>query len=132
MNACAQGPFEVELSPLEAYDTDDASFARRAIDKQFHGDLEASSRGEMLSVASSRENAGYVAMERVTGTLRGRRGSFALMHNATISAGQPHLNIVVVPGSGSGELTGLRGTMRIDIAPGGAHSYTFEYDFEAA
>jgi len=126
--ATASGPFDVKLSALDAYNRDDASMGRRAIDKQFHGALEATSRGEMLSVGTARDNGGYVAIERVTGTLDGRAGSFALQHNATMTAGVPYMNIVVVPGSGTGALSGIAGRMTIDIAAGGAHSYRFEYE----
>ena len=127
----AKGPFDVKLATLAPYNGDDAAMGRRSIDKQFHGDLEAVSRGEMLSVGTARDNGGYVAVERVTGTLAGRRGSFALMHNATMTQGVPALNIVVVPGSGTGELSGLSGAMTIEIAPGGAHSYAFSYTLPA-
>jgi hypothetical protein len=131
MTQHATGPFEVKLNPLDAYNTSDASFGRRSIDKHFHGGLEAVSQGEMLSIGASRDNAGYVAMERVTGNLHGRKGSFALMHNATMAGGVPYLNIIVVPGSGTGELAGLSGKMNIVIAPGGAHSYEFDYSLDA-
>ena len=123
----AKGPFDVKLAVLEPYNTNDPTMGRRSIDKQFHGDLEATSRGEMLSAGGSRDDGGYVAIERVTGTLHGRRGSFALQHKATMTAGVPMLDIIVVPGSGTDELRGLSGTMNIEIAPGGAHSYDFSY-----
>ena len=127
MNQTAHGPFDVELGMLQTYNQADPAMGRRSIDKRFHGDLDATSRGEMLSVGTSRDNGGYVAIERVTGTLHGRSGSFALQHNATMTAGVPYLNIVVVPGSGTGELAGSSGSMKIDIAPGGAHAYRFDY-----
>ena len=127
MTAHATGPFEVKLNLLEPYNKNDPAFGRRSLDKQFHGDLEAASQGEMLSVGSAQGSGGYVAIERVTGSLHGRKGSFALQHNATMTNGVPFLNIIVVPGSGTGELAGLSGTMQIQIAPGGAHSYSFEY-----
>ena len=123
----ATGPFDVKLNLLEPYNKSDPGFGRRSIDKQFHGDLDATSQGEMLSVGSASGSGGYVAMERVSGSLHGRKGSFALQHNATMTRGAPALNIIVVPDSGSGELTGLSGRMTINIAPGGAHSYEFEY-----
>jgi len=133
MKQHASGPFDVKLGALEPYNQDEgAGIARRSLDKRFHGDLDATSRGEMLSVGTARDNGGYVAIERVTGTLHGRSGSFALQHNATMTRGVPYLNIMVVPGTGSGELSGLSGSMKIDIAPGGAHSYTFDYAFEPA
>jgi hypothetical protein len=122
----ASGPFEVKLVPQA--DTGDASgLGRMTIDKQFHGDLEGSSQGQMLSAMGSvKGSAGYVAMERVTGTLKGRSGSFVLQHSATMTRGVPQLLISVVPDSGTGELTGLAGTLTIKIADG-KHSYEFEY-----
>ena len=127
----ARGEFEVKLAPLSPYNSDaDAQLARMSIDKVFHGDLEATSKGEMLSAGSPQSgSAGYVAAERVTGSLQGRRGSFALQHNATMHRGEFSLNVIVVPGSGTDELAGLRGTMDIIIAEG-KHSYEFEYEFE--
>jgi Protein of unknown function (DUF3224) len=125
----AIGTFEASLNILPQYNTsEDAKLARMSIDKQFHGALDAASKGEMLSAGTDvKGSAGYVAIERVTGTLNGRSGSFVLQHNATMTRGAPYLNIVVVPDSGSGELTGLSGTLRILIADG-KHSYEFEYD----
>ena len=127
----ARGEFEVQLAPLAPYNNDaDAQIARMSIDKVFHGDLEAASKGEMLSAGSPQSgSAGYVAVERVTGALRGRKGSFALQHDATMHRGEFSLNVIVVPGSGTGELQGLRGAMQIIIA-GGQHSYELEYEFE--
>ena len=96
-----------------------------AIDKQFQGDLTGSSKGEMLTaMTETKGSAGYVAIERVTGTLHGRRGSFVLQHSGTMTRGAPHLVITVVPDSGTDQLTGLSGTMTITIADG-KHSYTF-------
>jgi hypothetical protein len=98
-----------------------------SLDKQFRGELEASSQGEMLSAGTSvKGSAGYVAMERVTGTLQGRGGSFILQHSGTMTRGTPQLSITVVPDSGTGELAGLAGRMAIEIADG-MHSYDFEY-----
>jgi hypothetical protein len=131
MNHRASGPFDVKLNLLEPYAKSDPGFGRRSIDKQFHGDLRATSQGEMLSIGSASGSGAYVAIERVTGTLHGRKGSFALQHNATMTLGVPYLNIIVVPGSGTGELTGLSGKMAINIAPGGAHSYEFDYILDA-
>lgn len=130
MKQLAKGPFDVKLQPLEPYNRDEgAALGRRSIDKRFHGDLDATSRGEMLSAGGAVQgSAGYVAIERVTGTLHGRRGSFALQHFATMTRGAPHLDIVVVPDSGSGELASLSGTMKIVIAEGGKHSYEFDYE----
>lgn len=123
------GDFEVKLAPLEAYNREpDAALGRMSLDKVFSGDLQATSKGEMLSAGSPQSgSAGYVAVERVTGALHGRRGSFALQHNATMHRGAFTLNIIVVPGSGTGELEGLSGTMAIAIADG-RHSYQFDYE----
>ena len=128
MTVHASGTFEVKLNPLPAYNTSaDAKLGHMSIDKQFHGDLEAASQGEMLSAMTDvKGSAGYVAIERVSGTLHGRSGTFVLQHNATMTRGEPYLNIVVVPDSGSGELEGLNGTMKIIIADG-KHSYEMDY-----
>jgi hypothetical protein len=123
----AVGTFEVKINPLPHYTVEDAMLARMSIDKQFHGDLAAISKGEMLSAGTATKgSAGYVAIERVTGTLNDRSGSFVLQHNATMTRGAPQLNIIVVPDSGSGELAGLSGTMRISTDKG-LHSFEFEY-----
>jgi Protein of unknown function (DUF3224) len=126
----AAGTFDVKINPLIPYNASaDAKLARMSIDKQFHGDLEASSQGEMLSAGTdTRGSAGYVAIERVTGALDGRSGGFVLQHNATMTRGTPYLNIVVVPDSGTGDLVGISGTMHINIDKG-KHSYEFEYGF---
>jgi hypothetical protein len=124
----ATGPFDVKLTPQPADDyADGKSLSRLTIDKEFHGDLEATSRGQMLSAMGSvKGSAGYVAIERVTGTLAGRRGSFVLQHDGSMNRGAPTLIITVVPDSGTDELTGLAGTMSIDIT-NGKHSYTLDY-----
>jgi hypothetical protein len=124
----AAGTFEVKINPLAAYNTSaDAKLGRMSIDKQFHGDLEATSQGEMLSAGTdTKGSAAYVAIERVTGTLDGRRGGFVLQHNATMTRGAPFLNIAVVPDSGTEELVGLSGSMQIIIEKG-KHSYEFQY-----
>lgn len=130
MTTRAAGPFDVKLAPLDPYNKDaEASLSRMSIDKEFRGDLAATSRGEMLAVGTAiKGSAGYVAVERVTGALHGKRGTFALQHNATMHRGVPALNIIVVPDSGTGELEGLSGKMNIIIAEGGKHSYEFDYD----
>jgi hypothetical protein len=103
-----------------------------SLDKQFRGDLEATSQGEMLSfMTTTKGSAGYVAIEKVTGTLGGRKGSFVLQHNGTMNRGAPQLSVTVVPDSGTGELVGLAGGMKIVIAPDGAHSYELDYTFSA-
>ncbi len=119
----ASGSFEVKLVPQDS----DEYIGRMSIDKQFRGDLEAVSKGEMLSASTEIEGSvGYVAMERVSGTLHGRRGTFVLQHSGTMNRGEPHLTISVVPDSGAGELVGLTGSMTITIIDG-KHSYDFEY-----
>jgi len=129
----ASGPFEVKVTPQKP-DTQvarSANLGRLTIDKRFHGDLEASAKGEMLAAQSEvKGSAGYVALERVTGTLQGRSGSFVLQHSATMKRGAPESSITVVPDSGTGELTGLSGSMRVTVAPDGAHSYEFDFRIE--
>ena len=121
----ATGTFEVKLAPQTAAD---AMPGRMSIDKQFHGDLETTSKGEMLMAGTAMKgSAGYVAIEQVTGKLQGLEGTFILQHNATMTRGVGELNIIVVPDSGTGELIGLAGKMAINIAADGAHSYVFEY-----
>jgi len=124
----ANGSFEVKLNPLAPYETaEGAALGRMSIDKQFHGDLEGTSRGEMLTAGTSTKgSAGYVAIERVSGALHGRTGTFVLQHNGVMTRGTPQLSITVVPDSGTGQLVGLAGTMAINIADG-KHSYDFEY-----
>jgi hypothetical protein len=131
MISSASGTFEVKLTPqTPAATSSEATVGRLLIDKQFHGGLEATSKGEMLAVSTSVEgSAGYVAMEVVTGELRGRRGSFALQHSETMTRGTPQLSVTVVPDSGTGELAGLAGQMTIKIADA-KHSYDFEYTFD--
>jgi hypothetical protein len=103
-----------------------------SIDKQFRGDLEATSQGEMLTGGLiAKGSAGYVAIERVVGTLQGRSGTFILQHSATMTRGAPQLSITVVPDSGTDGLAGLAGRMTIEIA-GGDHSYDFEYTIAEA
>jgi hypothetical protein len=118
----ASGTFEVKLTPQES-----ANVGRMSIDKQFHGDLEASSKGEMLSAMTDvKGSAGYVAIERVTGTLHGRNGTFVLQHNGTMTRGEPQLSVTVVPDSGTGELAGIAGALTIRIAEK-QHLYEFDY-----
>ena len=124
--AHARGTFEVKLTPQADGDAS-AGLARMILDKQFHGDLEATSQGQMLSAGTAvKGSAGYVALERVSGTLLGRTGTFVLQHHGLMNRGTPSLTITVVPDSGTGELTGLAGTMGIEIAEG-RHSYDFEH-----
>lgn len=128
MNLHAVGAFDVKLTsqpPVE--NAVPAAPGRMTIDKQFHGDLSATSQGQMLAVQTGvKGSAGYVAMERVTGTLHGRSGSFVLQHSGTMDRGAPTLSVTVVPDSGTDQLTGLSGKMNIIIADG-KHSYEFDY-----
>jgi hypothetical protein len=128
----AAGAFDVKVEAQgEADKADGSTLARYSLDKQYHGDLEATAKGTMLSAGTEvKGSAGYVAMERVTGTLKGRSGSFVLQHNATMTRGEPQLSITVVPDSGSGQLVGITGKMNIIIAAG-KHSYEFDYTLPA-
>jgi hypothetical protein len=120
----ASGTFEVKLTPQEGVAE---GLGRMSIEKTFRGDLEATSAGEMLTAGTAvKGSAGYVAIERVVGTLHGRGGSFVLQHSGTMTRGAPQLTITVVPDSGTDELVGLIGTMAI-IIEGGGHSYEFDY-----
>ena len=128
MTTHAKGTFEVKMKPQGPQDkAEGATLARMSIDKTFHGDLEAVSKGEMLSAMTDvRGSAGYVAIERVTGTLHGRAGAFVLQHTGTMTRGAQQLVVSVVPDSATGQLAGLTGTMTIDIVDGG-HFYDFTY-----
>ena len=128
----ATGTFEVKLKPLVLDDSQaaDAKLARMSIDKVFHGDLEATSKGEMLSAGTVvKGSAGYVAIEHISGKLKGRSGSFVMQHNGIMNRGVPQLSVTVVPDSGTGELAGISGKLNIIIADG-KHSYDFEYTLE--
>jgi hypothetical protein len=121
----ASGTFDVKLTPQT--DSADATLGRMTIDKQFHGDLEGTSKGQMLTgMTEVKGSAGYVAIEKVSGTLKGRTGTFILQHTGTMNRGVPQLTITVVPDSGTGQLAGLAGNFSIKIADG-KHSYEFEY-----
>ena len=124
----ATGTFDVTLTPQATDDRGEGSpLGRLSISKRFHGDLEGTSTGEMLTAGTSvKGSAGYVAIERVSGTLHGRYGTFALQHTGIMTRGTPQLTVSVVPDSGTGQLTGLSGTLTIDIT-NGAHAYTFAY-----
>ena len=127
MTTQAHGTFEVKMTPQQDYAAENPPLGRLLLDKQFHGDLEAVSVGQMLSAGTAVEgSAVYVAIERVEGTLHGRRGTFALHHTGIMTRGEGALTISVIPDSGTGELMGLAGQMSINIADG-AHSYDFEY-----
>lgn len=121
----AAGAFDVKLTPEPA--GADAALGRFTLDKTFHGDLDATGKGQMLAFSSTvKGSAGYVAMEHVAGALHGKRGAFVLQHNGVMTRGDGELTVTVVPDSGTGELEGLSGAMRIEAAAG-KHSYVFEY-----
>jgi hypothetical protein len=124
----ARGTFDVKLTPqAPSDDPGRADLGRMTIDKLFHGDIEGTSKGDMLTGATAvKGSAGYVAIERVTGSVQGRKGSFILQHTGTLNRGVPSLSISVVPDSGTGELTGISGTMTINI-DNAQHSYVLEY-----
>ena len=126
MSERARGSFDVKLTPVEQ--SADMPVGRMTIEKEFHGDLEGTSSGQMLMAASSsvQGSAGYVAIEKVTGTLGGRTGSFFLQHTGLMTRGAGELTITVIPDSGTDELVGLSGRMNIIITDG-KHSYEFDY-----
>jgi hypothetical protein len=128
----AQGTFEVDLQPLPFEGAEAAwKLGRMAIDKRISGDLVATTRGQMISAMTETPgSAGYVAIERVTGTLGGRQGSFVLQHHGLMDRGTPSLSVVVVPDSGTDELVGLAGEFSIRIE-GGVHRYAFSYRLAA-
>lgn len=127
----ASGTFDVKMTPQAPDDKAEApAVGRYSLEKQFHGDLEGTSKGEMLAVGTAVDgSAGYVAMEHVTGTVLGRKGSFALQHSGTMTRGAGQLSVTVVPDSGTGELASLSGKMEIKIADG-KHFYEFAYTLE--
>ena len=126
----AKGPFDVKLTPQQQ--AEGLGHGRMMLDKQFHGDLEAVSKGEMLAVRNMEHGSGvYVAIERVAGTLAGRTGAFVLAHTGVMDRGAQDLRLFVSPDSGEGELVGLRGEMKIIIADG-SHSYEFDYELPAS
>jgi hypothetical protein len=128
----ASGTFEVKVIPQPAEDAvGDPGMSRLLLDKQFQGDLKGTSKGQMLAIGTAVEgSAGYVAIERVTGTLHARSGTFALQHSGTMTRGAPQLIISVVPDSGTNELVGIAGKMTINIVEG-KHLYEFDYTFVA-
>jgi hypothetical protein len=111
---------------------EDASLGRFALDKVYHGGLDGTGRGQMLTAGSPKEgSAGYVAIERFEGKLDGREGAFALLHRGTMTPAGQTLEVTVVPGSGTGALAGISGTLEIRIE-GKQHSYDFRYELPAA
>jgi hypothetical protein len=123
----ARGTFEVKMTPQPPDDGAGGGFDRLFGDKQFHGELDAVGKGQMLAARTAVEGSGgYVALELVTGKLNGRRGSFVLQHKGTMSKGVYNMSVTVVPDSGTDELVGIAGTMTI-IIEGSKHSYSFDY-----
>lgn len=133
MTTVARGTFDVKLVPLGSSEAAEGSaIGRMSIDKTFHGDIEGTSVGEMMSAMGAVKGSGtYVALERVTGTVHGKRGTFVLAHQGTMVRGTPTLTVTVVPDSGTGELTGLTGSLNI-IIEGSKHSYEFTYSLAGA
>jgi hypothetical protein len=134
MTKHAKGAFDVKVTPQkpDSKDAETSKLGRMSLDKQFHGDLEATSTGEMLAAMTEvKGSAGYVAMERVNGTLHGRSGTFVLQHSATMTRGVPQMSVTVVPDSATGDLAGLAGLMTIKIEEG-KHFYEFDYTLPAA
>jgi hypothetical protein len=129
----ATGAFEVKMDPQPPDEkAGGAALSRMLLDKQFHGDLEATSKGTMLAAGTAvKGSAGYVAIELVTGTLKGHTGTFVLQHTGIMTRGVPQLTITAIPDSGTGQLVGLTGKMTINIADG-KHSYDFEYTLPEA
>jgi hypothetical protein len=126
----AQGKFDVKVTPIP-FDAAAGRFNRLLLDKQIHGDLEAASEGEMMGADSPVQgSAGYVAVERVTGMLHGKRGSFVLQHKSSMRKGADFkMDITVVPDSGTEELAGIAGVFTI-IFEGKNHLYEFDYTLE--
>jgi len=122
----ATGTFDVKMTPQTDDKGGDPAVSRMTIDKQFHGDLEGTSKGQMLTAGDPKSSAVYVAIEKFNGTLKGRSGTFILHHTGLMTRGVPQLTIEVAPDSGTGQLAGLAGTLTIKIADG-KHSYDFEY-----
>jgi hypothetical protein len=128
MNYQARGTFEVAIKPAVDPETlGGVSLGRLSLNKQFHGDLTATGKGEMLTAVTSVDgSAGYVAIERVTGTLHGREGSFVFQHTGLMNRGAQQLSIFIVPDSGTEQLAGIAGTFLLDVVDG-EHRYAFEY-----
>lgn len=132
MSQHAKGTFDVKMNPFPPYETEEGvQLGRVSIDKSFAGDLEGASHVEMISaVTPVKGSAGYVAIERVSGSLHGRSGTFVLQHSGTMTRGKPELVVSVVPDSGTGALEGISGKLAIEIT-GGKHFYSFEYTLDA-
>lgn len=132
MTQVAKGSFNVQIQPQgEPAAADGVTTGRMSLDKTFEGDFTGTGRGEMLSAMTAvKGSAGYVAIERVSGSLNGRRGSFVMQHTGTMTRGAPQLSITIVPDSGTGELTGIAGVFKLEIT-GGKHLYELDYTLPA-
>jgi hypothetical protein len=123
----AAGPFDVKVTAQDDK-SDDPLLGRLVLDKQYHGDLEGTGKGQMLTAGTAIKGSGaYVAIEKFTGTLKGHSGTFILQHQGIMAQNIPQLSVAIVPDSGTGELKGIAGKMTINIAPGGKHTYDLEY-----
>lgn len=124
-----EGPFDVKRTVEPVHAAADGLLGRHALEKTYHGPLSGTGIGEMLSAGTATPgSAGYVAIEKITGSVDGKSGSFYAQHSGTLNRGEATLSIHVIPDSGTDALTGLSGTMRIVIAEGGKHSYVFDYE----
>ncbi|HXU30406.1 MAG TPA: DUF3224 domain-containing protein [Thermoanaerobaculia bacterium] len=129
--AHAKGSFDVKVNPLPlAGPAEDATLGRMSIEKEFHGDLEGTGKGQMLTAGAAEGSGAYVAIEKVSATLAGRKGTFALYHKGIMTRGTPDLAVIVVPDSGTEGLAGISGTLHI-LIEGGKHGYDFEYSLPA-
>jgi hypothetical protein len=128
----ASGPFDVKVTPQPADASAAGPFGRMFLDKKYHGDLDATAKGQMIAAGTAVQgSAGYVALELVKGTLHGRHGSFMLQHSGSMTKGAvTNLSVTVVPDSGTEDLTGLAGSLQIVIAADGKHTYEFEYTLD--
>ena len=133
MTQHARGTFEVQIAPMpaDAY-ADGATMGRMSIDKQLTGDLVATGKGHMITgMGGERGSAAYSAIERISGTLAGRTGTFMLQHTGVMNRGAQQLSITIIPDSGTGELAGISGVFHLTIE-GKVHSYDLEYTLPPA
>jgi len=128
MSHRATGSFDVKITPLDSSIKDDKAFGRLGGDKQYHGDLDATAKAEMVAygTGAAGSSGAIVGIEKVTGKLAGKSGTFVLAHRGLMSAGQQSYSVIVVPGTGTGELAGIDGKMDI-LIEAGKHSYVFDY-----
>jgi Protein of unknown function (DUF3224) len=127
VSATAKGTFDTKVTPQPAAEGDDPAFSRFTVAKQFHGDIEGTSKVQMLAAGTAvKDSGGYVALEKVSAAVAGRKGTFILQHMGTMKGGAFNLNIAVVPDSGTDQLTGISGKFAIEIKDG-KHSYAFDY-----